>query len=274
MRMNRTSRIPTAALGVVLLGAAACIPLPIAHSAQVTPQVVGTLQDESGAPLPGARIALTESGKDVACRGPGGRGVTDGGGRFAMPSAATRKRIFWLTMIESFGATAYWLCAGAPPGSSTADTTLAQSRTHIVGWMQGDSLACLAWRWRTPRVTCNGGPNQQLVMYAGRWTAAGESGVYRLLLVDADESGYELRAVVQWLATTRAVEPGLHPVGTVRAQVELPTGKGVAKYETMLIERDGVLRVRLQSVVPTNWGNARWLMFDLGAPGEVRVVDL
>lgn len=257
-------------LGGALALGAACIPLPIRHTKQATPSVEGRLQWNDGSAAVGIAIAVTESEKDKGCTGPGGRGVTDSSGRFHLPPAHVRKRIFWLSLMENpLGSTSYWLCArlDASP-EHRGDGNLHVPRTRIAGRLRGDTLTCLGWEWQSAlRVTCNA-PHQKRILTGGSWTNDGETGTYRVLLPEGEKLAYESRAVVQWITPA--------PVGAstiaVRAQTELPTGKGVTTEGALLDSRDGEWRLRVKSVTPTTWGNERWHMFELGPPGEFRQV--
>jgi len=171
-------------------------------------------------------------------------------------------------MMESFGMTRYWLCADDLTRRSPSESSTAPARTYVRGWIGGDTLSCLTWTLAgVPRVTCNGSINQWPIVTDGEWIDGKNSGTFRLLLADAERSGYGYRAVVQWVT---AVPSGKAGAGEVRGQLELPTGEPVlgAAFTTV----DGRWRIRVESVRRTKWNNRRWLTFELGRPGEARLV--
>ena len=261
MPFRNASRATTVALlpALVLGAATACIPLPIPHMAQATPPVTGTLYASDGTPVAGERVAATDHERDRSCTRAGGRAITDARGRFAMPEVKVRRRIFWFTMMENFGMTGYWLCAG--PADSAMGTAPRQ-RSNVAGHFLGDTVACLEWRWReAERLACNSSRLDRVVT-GGTWSEGGSSGWYRLIL----HGDYDARVFVQW------VEPG--PAGTpldVRATAELPTGDPVETwYGTQLAGRADRWRVTVSSMKKTKWGNERLLRFELGPPGVIR----
>jgi hypothetical protein len=256
------------AIVALLVGASACLPLPVAHNQLVTAPVMGVIRRSDGTPAPEVRIGVTADERDEGCTSHGARAVTDAAGRFQLPAIHERQRVLWLTMMESFGMTRYWFCASGPSPRSTTDSSAVPARTHIRGWISGDTLACLTWTLGgVPRVTCNGSVNQRPIVTDGEWSDGQNSGTFRLLLTDAERSGYGYRAVVQWVMATASGETGS---GQVRGQLELPTGEPVLGGAFTTV--DGRWRIRVESVRRTKWNNRRWLTFELGRPGEARLV--
>lgn len=105
-----------AAFWLAAMSATACIPIPVTHYAQVTPAVTGTLLRSGGSPIVGARVTAADEPNAAACANAETLGVTDDRGAFHLPRREVRKRIAWLTMMESFGMTWYHVCVelGAP----------------------------------------------------------------------------------------------------------------------------------------------------------------
>jgi hypothetical protein len=260
--------VRSVALAMLIVGASACLPLPIAHNQLVTTPVIGVVRRSDGTPASGIRVGVTADARDAGCTSHGARAVTDSAGRFRLPAVFERQRVLWLTMFENFGMTRYWFCAGNPSPGRGSDTSLVPARTQVRGWVHGDTLACLTWTLaEAPRVTCNGSINQRPIVTNGAWINGRDSGTFRLLFTDAARDAYGARAIVQWITTTAssANEPA-----DLRGQLELPTGDPVLGGE--LITRDGRWRVRVESVRPTKWNHRRWLEFELGRPGEARPV--
>jgi hypothetical protein len=256
------------AFAALLVSVSACLPLPIAHNQLVTAPVMGVVRRSDGTPAPGLRVAVTADVREEGCRRHGASSVTDSAGRFALPAVHERHRVLWLTLMESFGMTWYWLCAGGSSPRSSLDSSAVPARTRVVGWIRGDTLSCLTWTLvDVPRVTCSGPINQRRIVTDGQWSDGNDSGTFRLLLTDAERSGYSSRAVVQWITSA---DSGVVGTGRVRGQLELPTGEPVLGGSFMTL--DGRWRVRVESVRRTKWNKRRYLIFELGFPGEARLV--
>jgi hypothetical protein len=247
-------------------GATACVPFPVKHAEMVTPEVTGILRDANGTPASGILVAVTGSHNDIACTAPSAHGLTDSAGRFHLAVTYKRTHILWL--MENFGAIGYWLCTRAPATTTTPQAAAMTARTNIKGWMRGDTLDCVAWTLRElSHISCNGPLDQHGMFTFGTWRAARDSGTYRLLLADDEKWGWAKRAVVQWVALSRS-DSSAGP--SVRATLELPTGDAV-QGATYAI-RDGRVVARVESVRPTKGNHRRWLVFELGRPGEAREV--
>jgi hypothetical protein len=256
------------ALAILLVGMSACLPLPIPHNQLVSIPVQGVVRRQDGTPASRVRIGVTADERDEGCTRHGARGVTDSAGRFRLPAVRERQRVLWLTMFENFGMATYWFCADGSSTGSSSKASRISSRTHVTGWVRGDTLSCITWELDgVPRVTCNGSINQRPIVTDGRWSHGRDSGTYRLLLTDAQRYGYSWRAVVQWV--TSAASDAI-ATGDVRGQIELPTGEPV--LGGALLMRDGRWFARVESVRRTKWNKRRWLTFELGAPGEARPV--
>lgn len=258
----------SAVAGALALATTGCIPIPISHMVQVTPTVSGTLHTSEGSPVRNARVAVTGSSRDKGCTRSGGVGLTDAMGRFYLPAVDERRHIFWLTLMESFGRTVYWLCADPNPSTSSASPPDSHPpRLQILGYASGDSLACLTFELQgAAQVACNGLSEMQIVT-EGTWTDGALSGTYRVLLPPL--AGWGARAVVQWITPA----PGPHTRGTLHAQAELPTGNGVRPEETRIRLYSNGWHVVLLSVEKTRWNNDIWLTFELGGPGAFRQVS-
>lgn len=268
VRLVRTALVTALSSGIT-----GCLPLPIPHMEQVTPAVTGTLRNSDGSPIVGARVAVTHTRKDVACTGRGARGVTDARGQFALPEAKVRSGIVWISLMENFGQTWYWLCAGRDSAASSPGDSLTRPlRTSITGSFRGDTLDCVAWRWHdVDDVACNGSVNQRRLIEGGSWSDGGARGSYRIILGDIDGESYGSRPIVQWIEQRPSPSPG-GPTAVVRAQAELPTPHPVSPYGMALRGPDGTWRLTMRSTVPTKWNHDTWFTFELGAPGQFRDV--
>lgn len=275
MTMNLRSRLLVLVAATCLLNA--CIPIPVKHSDQVTPTVVGTLSLDDDTPAAHYFIAVTDDLKDRTCSRPGGRGVTDSLGRFRVPETSAEKKTFWFTLMENLGMRVYWVCArpaalGAPDGTRVDES----ARTTVWGHFRGDSVDCLRWHWRdTTRLSCNATPAdtqihwrraERQILRGGSWTVGDVSGSYRVLVVRVGRWESAARAVVQWVGRT----PGTP--NTVRAQMDLPMWDFVSAWGASLDHVGDAWRVRVESARKTRWGNDIWLTFELGTPGEIHEI--
>jgi len=256
---------------------AACIPIPVKHQEQVTPDAVGRLTLENGAPASQYFIAATDDDKDRTCSKQGGHGVSDSVGHFELPETSVQRKIFWLTMMENFGMRRYWLCVRPAASGAPSDARVeALSRTFVFGDFRGDSLDCLRWSWRdTTRLSCNAEPTHEpmlahhykQILRGGSWADGDLSGSYRVLFVVQDGTWASTgRAVVQWIGRA----PGT--LNTVRAQADLPTRDSVWALNASLDHVGDAWQVRVKSARRTTWGNDIWLTYTLGAPGSIHEV--
>jgi hypothetical protein len=252
---------------VTTIESAGCLPLPIPHVEQVTPQVIGRLSQSNGAASIDVPIALTATDKDTVCAQAAVRTATDSVGAFRVPFTEQRKRIYWLTLAENPGGiTAYWVCAG------TRDSTgepVYHSRTFIIGHKDGDTLDCLDWMWREERrVTCNN-DDAGRILTGGGWVDGVDSGTYRVILAEADRYGNRARGLVQWIIRSRGGGPDI-----VRAMTELPAADDFLHEwgGPTLAQEDDHWYLTVLSARPTKWGNKRRVRFQLGPPGQVREV--
>jgi hypothetical protein len=244
---------------------AGCIPLPISHLSPVSAASVGAVVDEGGSPARGLRIAPAGDATPSACAWNEASATTDVNGRFALPALSVKRRIFWLTMVESFGMSHYWLCAQPASSSDTATRPLI---TDIRGNFRGDSIDCLEWNWQQRRqLTCTTQYGPRRITTGAEWSDGQTTGIYRLIVAALGTEKYsDDEAYLQWVELT----PGGTP-GSVRAVIELPVGKGgVYPYPAPEFNRpDGRWRVVIRSIQPTKWGNDRYVTYVLGKPGEV-----
>jgi hypothetical protein len=245
-----------------------CIPLPIPHTKQVTPQVTGRLHQSNGRPSSGVSIALTASAKDTARSRPAIRTTTDAADAFQVPFTEERKGILWLTLMENPGGiTTYWLGASA---TDPVREPAHRRRTYIVGHKDGDTLQCLDWVWKQEaRVTCNTEDAARMLV-GGTWVEGVDSGTYRVILAEDDRYASAFRGFVQWIVPASTGRPD-----TIRAITELPVGPQIAGERSgpTLAQEDGRWYLTVLSTRPTKWGNKRWLRFELGPPGQVRQVQ-
>jgi hypothetical protein len=252
----------TAAMFAGVIYIAACVPLPIPHTAQVTPKIVGTLRRSDGSTAAGVAMSVSAKHADSSCTYPGVHTVTNPAGRFQLPAGKVRKRIFWLSWMETFGMTDYWLCV-QPVGSSTSPR-----RAYVRGNVAGDVVDCLEWVWREKeRLTCNG-PLEHRIVDGGEWTDSTGLGIFRVIVADADARAYKFQGFVQWLDPI-AFGEAVH----VRAVVELPGGDNLSPWDgAALSTRNGRWYISVTSLRPRKNGNESRLMFEVGPPGQVRPV--
>ena len=257
--MSQRTCAPTIAIAsAIALSLTGCIPIPIPHTAQVTPAAVGELRRSDGTPSALVSVALTASSRDTSCAKAAVQRVTDSSGRFDIPAARQRKTIVWLTLMENLGLTQYWLCAGA---SDSAGHLTYRSRTSVLGHLDGDSLKCLEWAWReTPRVTCENARGQQIVT-RGAWTQGTSAGTYRMILAEDDEWGHSTRPFIQWLEVPSAGGPLV-----VRGVAVLPVMVG-GDYLTEIVLIGGRWHVTAVTAI-----SRKKLTFELGPPTEFRQV--
>jgi hypothetical protein len=242
----------------VLVSGPACVPLPIPHTEQVTPSVVGVLRRSDGSPVAGERVASTAVSEDRHCQGTGARATTDSNGTFQLPATQVRRRILWVTMMESFGLTPYWVCAGSADSSTTSRGTQHGGRIFVLGHRWGDSLSLVSWIWHdTMQVTFD-----RQIATGGGWSEGGATGFYRVLVAATDNWGHAARAYVEWVERT--------PAGAqkVRAIAELEAGAPIVGAE--IDEARGHWFAIVQRARPPKGSDLRRLMFELGPPGVVR----
>jgi hypothetical protein len=259
-RRRSTKRLLAAT--AILVVATACVPLPIPHTALVTPSVRGTLRDGDGTPVRGAVLGVTDDHRDRACRRLAARDTTDERGRFELPAMHRRRRIFWLTLMENFGMMGYWVCA-VPPDSTLPERGVA--RSSATGRMSGDSLRCVDWslagEWR---MSCES--LERRIVEGGEWKEEGRAGHYQLLATDSDDWGAESIVAIQWI-TDSATGPRI--VATTLA----PAGERLQDATPSLLARDGRWYAKLTGFGSTGWhGGQRHPVLELGPPRRVRLL--
>ena len=86
-----------AVIGVCLIGlcTAAC-PLPVAHTEVLAAPVVGTLRQDDGTAIAGARVAVSTELGDSACMQPAHETTTDSLGEFRLPAIEKRYSVTWV----------------------------------------------------------------------------------------------------------------------------------------------------------------------------------
>ena len=249
-----------AVTGLLLLGIAGCIPLPIPHNELVTPPVRGRFRSASGRPAARIAVALTSSDTDTSCSRAVVQRVTDAQGDMQAPGVVERKKVYWLTIMDKGGGIGYWLCAGSVDSLGTPRYS---SRTVINGRPQGDDLDCFTWQ--SPEgnhITCN--RERYGRVEGGRWSSGTVRGTYRVMFVELPLRGDRVHPYVHWLAGDSIV-----------AVTELPRDAKPWERERLgLNERGGRWYLTFAVNHSTLWnrlGN-RWVTYELGAPGEVREV--
>ena len=275
MAMNIRTLFVTSALW-----ACACIPLPITHTAQVTPKIKGVLKYSDGTPVVGAAIGVSDKAQDTTCTRFGARDTTDDSGRFRLPAMKVRRRIFWLSMMETFGMTGYRLCAQATDPQARTSRLLG---TSVAGMVSGDSLNCL--QWGTPpaeKLTCESwvpvtthfrrkdDPSVRVVasriVEGGSWTSAGKNGRYRILLADAPER-WGKHLFLEWIDTSSAPGPG-----RVLARAPLSAAEPMGGRAPIFVEQNGQWYAAAIANKIGAFGNERPYVFELGPPGTVRLL--
>ena len=265
---------------VLTTGAIGCIPLPIPHTAQITPKLTGVLEHSDGSPIAGASIGVADKEHDTTCSQFRMRDTTDEAGRFRLPAMKVRRRIFWLSLMENFGMTGYWLCAQRANAQPDGTHLL---RTSVAGMISGDSLRCLEWQAEPARhLTCESWvpvtahfprrsePElrvvQTRIVEGGSWAEAGANGHYRILLADAPDR-WGVSAFVQWLDTTASAGNK-----RVLATVPLPTVEPVGGTAPRFLKQSEDWYVAMIAAKRSSWGNNRPFVFLLGPPGTVRLI--
>lgn len=233
-----------------------------------SPNIYGTLRDDSGAPVAGAVVAIDRESSDEPCARTSYRDVTDSSGVFHL-EATTRvqKWIVLVPPIERF-ANYYGLCISAAADSALVHVSY-DGRVPLA-WRSGpplDTLACT-------RLTFNGAshavcekPAAPSIQTGGRWSANGTGGSYRLITDANHESG---GVFLQWLDSAG------RPVSTT--QLSTPSGKYLM-LQSATFGADSAdepcVHVRATNQVrhPFAWAQPKVdSSFALGAPGVLRPV--
>lgn len=223
--MARRSAMLALAFAAWCVFVAACVPLPIPHTELKTPVIRGTITRDDGLPAAGRVVAARETGWHASCRAPRARTTTDSLGRFELPQASVREKVFWLPLlpIDKFDLTGFLACE--MPGDGAVALPLASS-DEMRGSVRGTAVSCLEWSWLDSlRLTCESdreGPAERRIFTGGEWSDSTGRGTYRVILRDEAHcyDGWRSfvageRVFVQWLADGPGVP---HPV---RATAEL-----------------------------------------------------
>jgi len=245
---------------VALLAAvASCLPLPIPHTELATPKVSGVLTQSDGTPMAGAVVAVTNEGRDSSCQKFAVRDTTDSKGRFELPTIKEHRRIFWLTMIENFGQTWYELCVQPADSLERAQRS---ARTSVETHRSGGSVRCLQWaadaQWY---LTCEDAL-RHAIAEGGRWTDGRTQGTYRL--INAEPLRFESALAVQWIADSTSGGGS-----RLRATVLVLGGEPLQSDAPQVSPKEGRWYVGRTGTAPQHW---RRLIFELGAPGELRLL--
>jgi hypothetical protein len=275
--MSRHAPVLTAAIAVCFLTlcTAAC-PLPIAHTEALSAPVAGVLRRSDGTPIPGARVAVSTDYDDSVCAHAALETTTDSAGTFRLSGTEKRYRVMWVVPNLDRVAPGYRLCISLDEGLQTAYF----GRGSLSAPAPLDSLTCLEWAWNDrTRVTCSAFARaEQTLASGGRWTEGEITGWYQLILTEAPTRvpGRRVpvqrpRAYVQW------VERGPNDLrATVTRMVELPIDpKVTGLWEIELLQRYGRWHASLRGTKPKfmrDFASAQ-LMFELGAPGQIRSVE-
>jgi hypothetical protein len=257
----RRMRITLTCLSVVGLLAvvASCVPLPIPHTELATPKVRGTLTHGDGSPIVGAVVAVTNEGHDAACQKFAVRDTTDADGHFELPMISEHRRILWITMFENFGQTWYELCV--QPSDSLARAQR-YARASVVTHRTGGTLRCMDWEAEAMWHLICEDPLHHAVVEGGRWTQGQTQGTYRL--IDADPVRFQSALAVQWIADTAT-----DGRSRLRATAVTPAGEPLESGTPQLVQKEGRWYVGRVSAA---YRHRRKVVFDLGAPGDLRLL--
>lgn len=280
MRIRRSRRLVTLLLCAPLL--AGC-PLPIARTEATSAPVVGTLMREDGTPASGIEMGVATGWKDGPCSRPKLRTRTSKSGRFEFPGTQEHYETTWFVPNLDRVSPRYRICA------SVLDTM----RPAYTGYgslgeaAEPDSVACVAWRWEeSSRVSC-AGTAEQGVVTGGSWadSADGVVGFYRLFLTEEPTivRRYEKNkpqdrphAYVQWVEPQAPGPEGGSPPYRIHRTVSLQFDRNDvwAIQRIRLWRREGRWMASLEGFQHSFLNDlARAeLVFELGAPGEVRKV--
>lgn len=256
---STTTLIVTALIPLSFTG---CVPLPIPHTQQVTPAVRADFRAGTGRRAAGVAVALTTSWKDTLCAQPVIQRVTDAQGHLEVPAVEERTPILWVTLMENFGYTSYYLCAGRIDSLGTRGY---ESRIEVHGRMAGDSLDCVTWEFaQRLHATCYNDLNPEGWLEGGRWETGSGGGTYRVLFVVVLQrpSRVITHPFVQWLVGD-----------SIAAVAEIDRDSKPWERERLgLVAKDGRWYLTFAAPHSTFWnrlGN-RWVTYELGAPGEIR----
>jgi hypothetical protein len=241
--------------------------LPIHYSETGSPVVVGEYRGADGRPVAGARVAVSHDYDDVACAKAVTETTTDDRGVFRLQSTTIRHR--WLLVLppmEKFF-NSYRLCVGANDSLRLAyggPVSLSTKRVQV------DSLACFAWTLEgRARATCHR-PEDRVVASGGAWSAGGESGWYRIVEVYDRWPHRHSRVYAQWIAPAAAGGAS----DSVRATLDLTPLSGLASVgEPALVLEGARWRVRALGARHPYGEQETRLIYELGGPGEARLVD-
>lgn len=248
---------------LILVPGTGCVPLPIPHTEQVTPAVRADFRAGTGRGAARVAVALTQSRKDTLCARPVIQRVTDVQGHVEVPEIKKRTSILWVTLMENFGITSYYLCAGRIDSHGMPGY---ESRIEVSGRVTGDDLDCVTWEFaQRLNVTCLNKSSRARWLEGGRWKTGSGGGTYRVLFVESP-SGNRIHPFVQWL-----VGDSIAAVAEIDREAKPWERKRLGLFETY-----GRWHLTFAAPHSTFWnrlGNT-WVTYELGAPGEVREMPI
>lgn len=259
--------------GAASLGLAALVALggcywPVPQEEHAWPVIVGTLQQDDGAPAGAWQVAVT-AGSD--CRRATARTRTDADGRFAFTGATLRRRALLLPPVERFW-NGFRLCVG------DADATLRtayRGRVPISARQAAtpDTLECAVVRAEPAAASCLGGSSDSTERPGGGWTEGERAGRYRLLVDPGTSQDDGPRVFLVWLQDAPA---GARP--RIAASAGVPLIERLRYLDGVrIIERDGAPDcAAISSTGTPPWYRIRAprqrRVYELGPPGALREV--
>ena len=257
--MRRPDLRPIAA-ALVALVTVACIPARITYLD--SPTLDGTFRAASGAPIAGARVAVSSEYDDTNCRKAKAEVLTDDAGRFRLPETKHVER--WLILLPIDRIASYMVCIGH-------DTLWAVYRSARLGYHAGPSqpLECFEWgEGEKLRASCRETGSAYDVS-GGEWSTDSLSGHFRFVnfLDPLDRTRHSVLA--QWV-----VGPKQRTPGAIAATVDLGLATGVHGLQQPEIHlQDGRWRVHLKGSRRGDLSFVRDVVVELRLPGELRLVS-
>jgi hypothetical protein len=121
--------------GAAMLGLAGCLPIP--YTVTLSPEIEGLYLRQDGAPVAGARVAVSIASGDSTCAKPRVSATTDASGRFTLPATRRHKAFVWLIPFEEM--ICYQLCAG----KGETFSGVAYDYCRLNGVPESESLLCI-----------------------------------------------------------------------------------------------------------------------------------
>jgi hypothetical protein len=274
--MKRFSERASGSLLLILIGIQGCF-LPVPFNETGSPPLVGIVLRSDGGPAAGRRIAVTTGYNGPACSEVEASATTDSAGRFELPRTLIRYRgIVLVPPFESAGMNSFTLCGGER--GEAALRAVYRGFVALALDAPPQTVSCFEWSWQSQeQMACTGARETSRAAEGGRWSVAGRTGRYRVVLTEelapapgSDRPVARPRAYVLWIAENAA---GL-PLGAVET-VQMPLDDNVTELSSVqLLERGGRFYANLRGYKRARGSNYRpaELEFELGPPGKVTKV--